>query len=560
MNIDMKKFATVFFILISLFTNAQAPNWIWAKGLGGSGGEEGTSIASNNFGETFVSGHFNTPNIIIGSTILNSNGSDDVFISKSDSAGNILWAKNAGGSAVDLCYDLACDNFGNVFATGSYNSSGMTFDNITITNNGSTDAFIAKYNNSGSIVWAKTIGGIGSESSWGGITIDASGNVYLTGQFSSTVLTVGTFTLNKSGNYWNDFYLIKLDNNGNVKWAKSGGGLRDECGTSVSVDLSGNVFITGYYTSDTIKIGSDTLINAVNFSLPSQDIFLIKYDNTGSVKWAKSIGGSSNDIGRKVINDNLGFTYLTGYFASPTLSISASTFTLPNNGLAYNDILLLKYDLNGSIVFGKNMGGGDDDFCYNMTIDTHDNLYLVGTFGSGYINFGTTALSNTNTTGDIFVAAYTNSGNNIWALNIDGNSWQRARDISFDSYGNAYVIGDFNSSSLLFGSSNVPNNGSSDVFVSKLGTYTEIQEFLKNKICSVYPNPVVNYATIKLNERINAATIQIENNMGKVVQEYKNVSGQEFIINIEMLKPGMYYIKIIENNTIINTGKFVVSN
>src|SRR5690606_28720910 len=121
------------------------------------------------------------------------------------------------------------------------------------------DIFLVKYNASGKVLWATHAGGTGNDNS-NSVSTDALGNVYITGNFMSESITFGTDTLTRKG--YSDIFLAKYDARGNALWAKSVGGTKRNYANSVSADASGNVYITGYFDSDSITFGTTTLTNA----------------------------------------------------------------------------------------------------------------------------------------------------------------------------------------------------------------------------------------------------------------------------------------------------------
>ena len=128
----------------------------------------------------------------------------------------------------------------------------------------------------------------------------------------------------------------------NYLWAKSAGGTSSDYGRSVATDASGNTFVTGVFYSTSITFGSYTLTNA-----GYADIFLVKYDASGNVIWAKSAGGTSYDFGWSVATDASGNTFVTGRFKSP--SITFGSYTLNNANVGYSDIFLAKLDNTNGI-------------------------------------------------------------------------------------------------------------------------------------------------------------------------------------------------------------------
>ena len=185
---------------------------------------------------------------------------------------NWQWAKSAGGTTLDAGYSISTDAGGNVLVTGSFFADSITFGSTTLINagGGNADIFVVKYDASGNALWAKSAGGTSSDDEGLGISTDASGNVLVTGFFSSPTITFGSTTLTNAGS--RDIFVVKYDASGNALWAKSAGGTSsDDRGFAISTDASGNVLVTGSFQSSSITFGSTTLTNA-----GSTDIFVAK--------------------------------------------------------------------------------------------------------------------------------------------------------------------------------------------------------------------------------------------------------------------------------------------
>jgi len=538
----MKKLcATIVIALISIHSFAQAPNWAWAKSAGGTTGNVGYSIAIDAAGNTYITGSFGDSTITFGTTTLTNSGADDIFIAKYDANGNIVWAKSLGGTDYDYGGGIALDTAGNTYITGSFNSPSMPFGTTTLTNNGSDDIFIAKYDTNGNALWATTAGGVASDRG-NSIKTDAAGNTYITGQFYSPTITFGTTTLTNNGNY--DVFIAKYDANGNVVWAKSVGGTSDDFGRSISVDASGNSYITGGFSGPTITFGATTFTN-----LGNEDIFIAKYDANGNVLWAKSAGGTSIDFGYGIALDAIGNTYITGYFQSPTITFGVNTLT--NNGST--NILIVKYDTNGNIVWAKSAGGNDSDIGNSIATDAAGNTTITGYFGSPTITFGATTLAN-NGGGDIYIAKFDTNGNVLWAKSAGGNNYDAAYSIAIDAVGNAYLTGHFQSPAITFGATTLTNNsdGYSNVFIAKLDGTTGIAEMEKGETVLLAPNPFTSQLSISFNEAQKNTSIKLMNTLGECIQQL-TTSNQQLILDMSSFARGMYFVQITDaNKNVVN--------
>ena len=389
------------------------------------------------------------------------------------------WAINMGsGSKGDHC--IKVDASGNVYLTGFFQST-IDFDpgpgTFTLASEGLEDIFISKVDASGNLIWAKKIGGMGNDCGFS-LSIDGSGNIYTAGYFSNTVdfdPGSGTYTLSAIGN--KDIYVSKLDLNGNFLWAKKMGGPDDELCTSIALDNSGSIFATGSF-SNTVDFDP----GSATFTLSSNgmdDIFISKLDAAGNFLWAKQIGGTQSDQGLSIAVDALGNVSTAGYFHDvvdfdPGMAISTQTA----NGA--KDVFYSKLDASGNFIYGLGFGSYTDDICYSIAVDPLGNLYSTGSY-SGYCDFdpgpGSYMLNYIGSVSSIFISKLDASGNFVWAKSM--NSWyvNEGRSIYADAVGNVFTMGifgdamDFDPGPGTYYMNPVPSYfGATDVFISKLNS------------------------------------------------------------------------------------------
>ena len=375
------------------------------------------------------------------------------FIGTNLSAQSWQWAKGEGGSANDYGSSVVIDGSGNSYVTGGFSSSTITFGSTTLTNHGGIDFYLVKYDASGNVLWANGATGASNDGGYN-VNVDASGNVYVVGSSNSATLTFGTTALTLHG--YDDVFLVKYDASGNVLWAKGPGGSGNDIGESISVDPSGNVYITGYYTSATMVIGTTTLTNTSGAASSSgtNDFFIAKYDASGNPLWAKTAGGTANEAGLGIATDASGNAYVTGNYASSSITFGTTSFT---NGGGI-DYFIVKYNSAGTVVWGKSATGASNDVGYNIRVDANKNPIVVGTFNSSTLTFGTTALSNSGYD-DIFVVKYDSLGNVLWGKKAGGSGNDIGASISVDGSGNSCITGYFSSPSMAFGTTTLTNAG-----------------------------------------------------------------------------------------------------
>jgi hypothetical protein len=386
---------------------------LWAKSIGGSSDEEGLNIFTDVSGNILVTGYFKSPTITFGTTTLNntdnSGNTKDIFLVKYDSSGNVLWTKKIGGASNEQGQGVTTDINGNICIAGYFTSSSLAFGNIILnTGGGYSDFFVAKYDILGNILWAKSGGAVGYYDFAYSISTDINSNIVITGSFVGTA-NFGSTTLTSVG--LEDFFILKYDSSGNMLWVKSAGGNSWDVGQSVSTDPSGNILVTGYFKSDTFTFGTTALINKDNLFT---DIFLVKYDSSGNIMWAKSAGGNSFDQGESVSCDANGNVLITGYFKSDTI-VFGNTMLINNNINQWSEIFIVKYNTSGNIVWATGAGGISDDEGHSISTDINGNVLITGMFTSNTISFGTTTLNSANSGGyaNVFLAKMGSSSTGI---------------------------------------------------------------------------------------------------------------------------------------------------
>lgn len=260
-------------------------NVIWSKSFTGGAS---WNVTSDQFGNSYVTGWIGGT-MILGTYTLNPIGAESIFVVKFDPIGNVVWARRDGGNGMDEPYSVAVDNLGNVII-GGFSSGGnfLTVGSNTFTNQNptTTDAFVAKYNNSGNVVWARIISGVGWEEIRS-VTADPSGNVFATGWFSTASLVIGSYTLSNPTGI-DKMFVVKYDSNGNVLWVGQETTNAKTCGSSIKSDPYGNTWVSGDYGGG----GGTIVINTTSITASSNAIsaaFLVKFDPTGNVICSESL-------------------------------------------------------------------------------------------------------------------------------------------------------------------------------------------------------------------------------------------------------------------------------
>lgn len=551
MHLLLKTIYSVFIInLISIASYAQDVNLEWANSIGGPFDDYSSSITVDASENIYVTGHFEgTVDFDPGIAAFNltANGGTDFFIQKLDANGEFIWARSIGGISYESGYAITTDADGNIYATGEYRDT-VDFDpgttSFNLVSTGETDIYILKLDGNGDFIWAKSIGGAANENVKS-ITIDLSGDVYVTGFYRDAVdfdPSAATYHLTSNGEV--DVYILKLNANGNLIWAKSMGGPSMDFGNDIITDSSGDVYVTGYFS-----LTADFNPNAATFNLTSNgeaDIFIQKLDTNGDFIWAKSLGAAGWDSGNAIATDASDNLYVTGsYYMTVDFDPGASIFNLTSSGEA--DVFIQKLAANGDLIWAKSLGGQKWDYGHAIASDDNEHVYIAGNFSSLDYNPGSSNLSLiSNGSYDVFIQKLNANGDLIWAKSVGGQQSDMLNSIATDASSNIYLTGTF-TYTVDFdpgaSSNNLTSDGSDDIFVLKLSqSYAGIEENDLLNGVTVSPNPSRGLVNIQLGNLKNV-TVSVYNVGGQLIYKQENINASIHQLQINEA-PGMYFVEV----------------
>ena len=561
---------TFFFSCIASF--GQTPNWAWAKNVSDGGSDYPASItAKDHLGNVYIAGSFEGSitfgNITLSNVRSGGNLWDlwDIYIVKYDPSGNVIWARSDGGIYDERIRQIATDSSGNVYITGAYFSPSIAFDSITINNPDNTPLlcshiFIAKYNSSGNVLWAKDAGG-GHNDMPNSIAPDSHGNVYLTGQFVDSVKFDNISIIVPYGG--SNFFFVKYSSSGTVLWAKSA----EAFATRISTDASGNIYITGGFQRPSIVIGNNVLTNAGAYNM-----FIAKYDSQGNVLWAKSIDGNVEVDPNDITSDKSGNVYIIGSFSSSIINFGNTTLT--NTNIGNEDHFIAKYDPSGNVLWAKSIGENSDLEPLSITIDESGDVYIAGGFTGATITFSNITLTNSIGAGwyDFFIVKYDSLGNVPWAKSLSAGiplSFLYGQSpptiaITADASNNIYVTGYWGGSTITFDNTAVTigTGGATGTFIAKLSnTGVGINENKNDNPDRVYPNPFSSTAIVSFtsNEKKQKHVFEMFDVLGnKVKSEEIPANSNFFEISRDNLDKGLYFYQISSDGKTSSSGKLMI--
>jgi hypothetical protein len=401
-------------------------NYLWAQSAGGSGYEWPNAIAVDSQGNAYITGYFGSSVATFGGLSLsNASEAGDAFVAKLEGrTGTWQWAVRVGGNGAESGSAIAVDRAGQVVVSGVFESRAVDFGPMISLTNARvrvSDVFVAKLTAAtGAWQWAVRAGGTGREDV-GGLAIDAVGDVYVTGSFSSlaapfgpTILTATTTSPGHGNGHGNgngrkhgsfpNVYVAKLNAAGTGwLWAVQGGQSDDAGGGSVAralaLDSVGNVYVAGDFSSATTRFGTAVLVNTGRPNTEgsySSDVFVAKLSGRGSWLWAQQAGGAANENAAAVTVGAAGRVAVIGAFSgavppisgapnsgyySPTATFGATVLTSAGG----SDFFVAQLDAAGNYDWVTQGGGDGGEWATGLARNATGMLYCTGTFTSSSV-------------------------------------------------------------------------------------------------------------------------------------------------------------------------------
>jgi hypothetical protein len=320
-------------------------------------------VAVDDRGNVYVTGMF-SGTVDFGGGALTSASHDDIFLASYTIAGVHRWSQRFGGTWGDSGRSVTVDGSGNIYLTGNFADT-VDFGGRALTSATSPDIFLASFTGAGAHRWSQRFGSTAADEGMS-VAVDARGNVYLTGNLRGTA-SLGGEALTCPGGVC--IFLASYTSAGGHRWSQYYRGGGEDDNVSVAVDGAGNVYLAGGFQG-TVDFGGGALISAGGY-----DIFLASFTEAGAHRWSQRFGGASGEEGRSVALDGSGNVYLTGVFGG-TVNFGGGALTSAG-GL---DIFLASYTSAGAHRWSERFGGGDFDRGWGVTVDDSGNVSLTGSF------------------------------------------------------------------------------------------------------------------------------------------------------------------------------------
>jgi len=458
--------------------------FIYSTYLGGSGSESNfsggglNSVAVDPSGNAYVVGSTNSTDFPIANAVQSTfgGGFTDAFVTKLSATGGLDYSTYLGGSGSDTIWRLNADASGNAYVAGNTTSSNFPTTNAVqpIFGGSNEDFFVTKFNATGGDVYSTYLGGNDRELFFPDLTVDASGNAYVTGVTRSHNFPTWNAVQSNHGGGLEDVFVTKLNATGEFVYSTFLGGSAIDVANHFAVDTSGNTFVAGHTTSANFPT-----VNAVQstFLGGGIDAFVTKLNAAGGFVYSTYLGGSGFDLDRDFAVDISGNAYLVGDTDStnyPTANAVQATF---GGG---RDIVMTKLNATGGLVYSTYLGGSGSDQLPDLAVDASSNAYVVGDTDS--TNFPTANAVQPTFGGslDAFATKLNATGALVYSTYLGGSDVDIIRNVAVDTSGNAYGRGTTVSTNFPTANALQPNHGGgtcgfepftfpcSDVIVTKL--------------------------------------------------------------------------------------------
>jgi hypothetical protein len=480
----------------------------------------------------------------------------DAIATRFDKDGNCLWSTFYGGTNFDGAYQVITLDSTFVI-TGMTNSSDLPLLNPTQpVHGGSYDAFLMMLNDSGHLVRATYYGGTGSDQ---GIAIAKgnNGEIVLAGSSTSTNLPSAASGYQGTMAGMIDAFVARFDAAFNVQWSSYYGGSNVEDIHTITMTPQNEIAFAGATRSFDFPVTPNAWQSGL-FNQP--DNYIVKFSMTGTRLYATYFGGTNNEDANGIVGDGDGNLYLTGYTYSVDFPIMGNAFQ--TNILGQNDVYVSRFDSTGQLVWSTFVGGGSQDVAWGM-YRLGKYLFICGQTESAAFPVNPNAIQpNYAATSDGFVIKMDTSGRMVSGTFMGGNGVDALLALVVDADTNVFACGNSYSTDLPVTANpfQPANAGSGDGYVVKFGMSEQlITAMLSSEEAhslSIYPNPATDLITIELKNGNPVSRIEIFDASGRAVQQL-NLQGQRISVNINDLPPGVYFMKVIDNNAQQHISRFV---
>lgn len=517
---------------------------------------------------------------------------------------NWSWAKQVGleTPSDEIITTTKYTKSGEIIIAGFFSGTSISFDSITLYNKSGNDIFIVKYDANKNVVWAKSAGGLDDDRA-STIEIDNNGNIYLGCSSFSNFFKIDTVGISNNSFFYSNFYLIKLDSKGKVKWVTTASGKKHEYINDIEVDKNGNVYTVGYFQSDTCTFNDSISIYCKGL----YDGMFIKYDSLGNLNMLESFGSNGYDEYKSIRITNNGQIYLTGFYNG---NIQIGDTVLENN-TSNARAFLAKFTETFNRIWIINSTGSGYQYIEEIALDKNENIYMLGRYNGTTMTFENNSKTNYGSffNADFFLSKFNKYGNLQWLESGGGAGHEEGRFLQLSESGKLYLgvyvdskhinygleeiynpntdnnAGDlmvleidtnaiyrsalfaggskdeqlfdlaYHQSKILICATSVsdtihfgniellkPSSSLSTTFFAEVGLSTGVFTTIKpNFNCTLYPNPCTSQITITTETEVIGTSYEIYNTIGMCLGRGE-INSSSYTIQVDNLPEGIYYL------------------
>ena len=393
---------------------------------------------------------------------------------------NLDWGKSWGSLQNESGNILKSDSDGNIYMAGVF-EKGFTYTISNIeyktTSFGNKDIFFAKLNINGELVYLQTIGGADNDVLQD-MTVDATGNVYLCGNFTNAINLRSTDSTQYHSQEDIDFFVAKYDTRGKCEFARTFGDYGDDICKNIKTDTKGNIFICGYFSDKLrFKRKADQLEGLYSRGL--NDVYFVKFNSNGDALWARNFNPNTNSNEESLCmdTDKLGNVYLAGIFINDMDVNTGSKNVKITSIINSKDLYFSKYDSLGNFLFAKTIGNFNLEYVHQLCINQNSDIILAGAFEKELdfnpsFNISNILTSPNGPSG--FVAGYSSNGTFKYAQRLPYAGSNNLYAMVTDEQSNIYLTGSFFGEQSFSGfgikDTMVVSEGNNDIFIAKYGS------------------------------------------------------------------------------------------
>jgi hypothetical protein len=351
----------------------------WGQWIGGASADSVKSISVDSLNNVYVGGYTfsDITDDGLGNISGTYSGSLEGFVFKFNSSGSSEWGQWIGSVSSDNVNSISVDSLNNVYV-GGYAQTDITDDglgNISGTHSGGFEAFVFKFNSSGSSEWGQWIGGASNDGVYS-ISVDSLNNVYVGGNAETGITDDGLGNISGTHSGGFEAFVFKFNSSGSSEWGQWIGGASNDGVNSISVDSLNNVYVGGYAQTDITDDGLENISGTYTGAAGSNEGFVFKFNSSGSSEWGQWIGGASSDGVYSISVDSLNNVYVGGYaqtdITDDGLGIISGTYS------GGYEAFVFKFNSSGSSEWGQWIGGASSDRVYSILVDSLNNVYVGG--------------------------------------------------------------------------------------------------------------------------------------------------------------------------------------